>query len=509
MTQTWEQYEAGKEYKRRIGLYETLRENERFYRGDQWQGGGEDLPKPVFNVIKRVVDYLVCSVAADRYTLSYTDENLPDGGDKAFLRRRKEALEIMSKNARYRWSRCRMDNIVYDLLKNAAITGDGIAYCYFGKNDGREGDICIETVDASCLFAADMNRADLQSQEYLILAGRENASALRAEALRNGVPKSEAAKILPDDDTSEGAGEYSRFELNCAGADKATVLCKFTKEGGRVIFEKATRDVVICRAVTPCTLYPVAYFNWTPTKGRLHGTSAVAEMIPNQKFINRGYAMVMKHMTDTAFSKILYDKTRIPEWSNEVGEAIGVVGATNVSDAVSVVGMGSLQNGYMELLGNALTVTKELMGATETALGNIAPTNTSAILALREASRISMGHIESALVKCIEDIGNIWADMMIGYYQKGRLLPYNEGQRLVASPVDFDALKKSLLRAQVEVTGAESYSAATTMAVLDKLFDKGCIDAATYLANLPEGYLPCRRNIVLKEEETHDAGRTE
>ena len=33
-TKAWQQYEAGKEYKRRIGLYETVRKNERFYRGD-------------------------------------------------------------------------------------------------------------------------------------------------------------------------------------------------------------------------------------------------------------------------------------------------------------------------------------------------------------------------------------------------------------------------------------------------------------------------------------------
>ena len=36
LNKAWLQYEKGKEYKRRIGLYETVRRNERFYRGDQW-----------------------------------------------------------------------------------------------------------------------------------------------------------------------------------------------------------------------------------------------------------------------------------------------------------------------------------------------------------------------------------------------------------------------------------------------------------------------------------------
>ena len=53
----WRQYEAGKEYKNRIGLYETVRRNERFYRGEQWQSGeGGDLPKPVFNIVRRIID---------------------------------------------------------------------------------------------------------------------------------------------------------------------------------------------------------------------------------------------------------------------------------------------------------------------------------------------------------------------------------------------------------------------------------------------------------------------
>ena len=64
---TWLQYEAGKDYKRRIGLYETVRQNERFYRGDQWHGvGAENLPKPVFNIVRRVADYLASTIGSGR-----------------------------------------------------------------------------------------------------------------------------------------------------------------------------------------------------------------------------------------------------------------------------------------------------------------------------------------------------------------------------------------------------------------------------------------------------------
>ena len=51
-TAAWKLYEAGKDYKRRIGLYETVRRNERFYRGEQWSLSDDGLPRPVFNLCR-------------------------------------------------------------------------------------------------------------------------------------------------------------------------------------------------------------------------------------------------------------------------------------------------------------------------------------------------------------------------------------------------------------------------------------------------------------------------
>ena len=70
-TTAWERYEAGRDYKRRIGLYSDVRRNERFYRGDQWRGvDSADLPKPVFNIIKRITDYMISSVARQPISVS-------------------------------------------------------------------------------------------------------------------------------------------------------------------------------------------------------------------------------------------------------------------------------------------------------------------------------------------------------------------------------------------------------------------------------------------------------
>ena len=489
LSKTWLQYEAGKNYKRRIALYRTVRENERFYRGDQWymvDSGG--LPRPVFNVIKRVVDYLVCSVVPEKVDISYSDENVPFITDVSDSKR---VCRILTNNARYRWEKSKMDAKLYHIASDAAISGDGVLYCYWKNDltgDGKYvGDIQTDVIDNVNVFVADVNKNDIQSQDYIILAGRASVLSLRREAKANGLSDKDALRIVADKaDDSERAGDYGFAELEGDVEEKATYLIKFWGEDGNVCLEKSTRNCVINRVKTPCTLYPVAYFNWQPTKNCFHGTSVVSGMINNQKYINRAYAMVMKHMGDTAFSKVIYDKSKIPEWSNEVGEAIAAFGTANVSDAVSVLGVGKLQEDYLEFLRSVVESTKEMNGATETALGNVNPQNTSAILAIQEASQIPLKLIRAALYQCIEDLGNIWADMMLSYFAKDRQIPMLENNGEYTSDILMDLIDLIKVRAVVKVRDASTYNSAINLSILDKLLESGHLTVEDYLAKIPE-----------------------
>ncbi len=500
-TATWRQYEAGKAYKRRIGLYENIKRNERYYRGDQWYGASvPDLPKPVFNVVRRIVDYLVCTVVSGNVSIAYTDEDLPFTESAAHREALTRGVELLTRHAAYRWEHEKLTSTVYRLLLDAALSGDGVLYCHWDPNvrtgQPYTGDIVTRTVDNVDLFVADVNSAELQSQEYIILSGRESVAALRREAKQYGAPPHELRRIQPDGVDDSGAGELSSVELEGAAESKATYLIKFWRENGRVVYEKSTRSCVIRRAETGLRLYPVAYFNWYPTKNSFHGTSPVSGLIPNQRFINRAYAMVMKHMTDTAFSKVIYDKSKIPEWSNEVGEAIAAVGGGNISDAVSVVGVGSMQSGYLELIENAMANTKELCGATETALGDKDPTNTSAILAMQEAARIPLMQVRAAFCTCLEQLAAIWADMIFSYYPNGRLLTYDDDGRPCAEACDYSRLHDALISAHVEVGDLDTVSPITTQSVLDRLYADGSLSAESYISLLPAGIIQNRERLL-------------
>lgn len=500
LNKAWKQYESGKEYKRRIGLYETVRRNEKFYRGEQWQyGEGKDLPKPVFNIVYRIMNYLICSVASANISLRFTDENLPFAkqGEEAELIR--HGVDVLTQNTAYRWKKDGMDRKMLRLLTDAAITGDGIIYCYWDSSlpspQRFEGDIATELIDSVNVFPSDVNNADVQSQDYIILAGRAPVRKLREEAFLFGASEDDVSKISADEEYSTQSGEMAKYELTGEDEAKTTYIIKFWREDGKVVFEKSTRECVIRRGKTDCRLYPIAHLTWTPVKNSFHGSSPITSLIPNQKFINRAYAMVMKHMTDTAFSKVVYDKSKIPEWSNEVGEAIAAYGG-NVADSVSVVGVGQMQTGYMDLIKSAVDLTKELTGATDSALGNLEANNTSAILALQETSSIPLEQIRSAYYRTVEDIANIWADMMCAYYPSERLLPcYYKGE-LKAEKIEFSVLKKDILNAEAEISEISRFSASSVQNMLDKLLDGGYITPAEYVKRLPLGTIIDRSEIL-------------
>ena len=507
---TWRQYEAGRNYKRQIGLYSRIDENERFYRGDQWRGGG-GLPKPVFNVISRIVDYLVSTAAVGDVKITYSDENLPFAENSAEAVVIGEAVEILTKNASYRWERARLQSLIYRLLYDAAITGDGLLYCSWDPDSegggGWRGDISTTALDSVSIFPADTSNPDIQSQDYIIISGRASVEALKREAKEAGATAKEISQIIPDgisEFIERGAGELAKFEPEYEGDEaRATYLIKFFRENGQVVFEKSTRNCLIRRAVTPCKLYPVAHFSWQSAKNCFFGSSPVSSMIANQKYVNRAYAMLMKHMTDAAFSKVIYDRTRIPEWTNEVGEAIAAIGGGNLSDAVAVVGTGRLEEGYLDLINNAVTMTKELSGATETALGNVNPTNTSAILALREASMQSLERVQSELYLCLEQMACIWADMTLAYCPDGRPLRTPEG----SSKFFPSKLHSALIRAKIDICDSARYSASGTQSVLDRLLDGGHITLAEYLERLPEGLVPDRHSLAEAHRKETDDGR--
>lgn len=497
----WQQYEYGKEYKRAAGILKRVDENERFYRGDQWRGANSGgLPTPVFNVVRRIVDYLVSTVMSYDIGIKYEDVNAPFQPDSGATAKRLEAIETLNRVIKVIWSEHDMDNVLRRAVYDAALSGDGVLYSYFeptGVSRGiHKGDIVTRCIDSANLFAADMNDPDIQSQDYIIISSRESVEKLKREAKLFGAPEEEILKIESDNDTVDFAGDYSSIENKSKGSEKATVLIKFTKNSdGYVVWEKYTRYAKVSSAVTSQRRYPIAFFSWVSVKGSFHGETPISELIHNQKYINKSYALAMKHMIDTAFSKVIYDKRLIPEWDNEVGQAIGVMSGGDVNGAATVVGVGQMQENYLEILESVIKNTKEMSGATEVALGEVDPTNTSAILALRETSELSLDCVRGGINSCLKELAMIWLEMMKEYFGSERRFYIN---RDTSVSVDFGHVYPDSIVAKVERGATRRFSKSVLISTLTALLSGGHITFAEYLERIPDGIIDQKDSLLAR-----------
>ncbi|MBP3333748.1 MAG: hypothetical protein J6M35_06850 [Clostridia bacterium] len=504
----WRQYESGKDHKRQIGLYRRVDENERFFRGDQWHGiASEGLPTPVFNIIKRITAYLISAILYYKLSVNYLNRSLPYSDPSPRKKKVSDMLDLLNKMHAYRWDVENLDNILREGLTDAALSGNGIFYSYWDESvaggNGYVGDIRTETVDSTNVFVADVNSEDIQRQDYIILSGRTSVYKLRAEAIANGRPADLIEKIVPDDDLESLAGDYASYENNDLDSEKATYLIKFTKdENGFVSWEKSVKHVIISSCKTQMKLYPIVSFVWDKVKNSFFGSSPITELIQNQKYVNKAYAMMMKHMIDTAFSKVIYDKRLIPEWSNEVGEAIGVMSGGDVSNVVSTVGVGEMQDNFIEIIESVISHTKRLSGANDTVLGETDPTNTSAILALREASEVSLDTVRTYFITAVKELALVRFELLREYWAPERpIIISNSGDDKCTS-IDFRIFDGELIDARVDTGASRRFSQSLLTNTLEWLLKSGHITFEEYLERIPDG-------IITRKEELLDRARAD
>jgi len=270
-----------------------------------------------------------------------------------------------------------------------------------------------------------------------------------------------------------------------------SVIKLYKGAGGTVCFAKCVKDaLIIPETDTGLTRYPLCYFNWTKVKNSWHGVAVATGLTENQIFINKSFAMVMKHMMDTAFSKVVYDQTVIDEWSNRVGEAVAVNGP--VDSVAKVIGVGQMQPHMLDVITMAINSTKEFMGATDTALGEVTPTNTSAILALQNASNMPLENVRRALYSFIEDIGYVWLDFIFTYYDKERLIAVGDEY----GKLDLASYKDCLFDCDIEVGAGSYWSEITAQSTLDNLLSGGHITLTQYLKRLPDNIIPDKQTLI-------------
>ena len=492
-SRAWAYYELGRSWNNSLtpNQYQLVNTNIEFYAGNQWLHIPETeamsrLPRPTFNIIKRVASLFVASLTSSAVTLSfeplscYDGENTADPDTNASVYATAEVRNLFEK--------FRMDYRVREALLDGAQTGDYCAHFYWdadalpygGAFGGCRGEIKMELIDGINVMFGNPNVAEVESQPYILIVGRDTVENLKTEAAKHR-RKGGETEIRPDAENGGQAGVGGRTELSPEDdkTGKALYVLLYTKQQteesvldseGRPVWEivldekgepvperdekghimtgptgetlwkrrekkrpvthvlvtKATRDCVIYEDLdTGLSRYPLAWGNWEKQKNQYHGRALVTGIVPNQIFINSMMALVFRHLQLQSFPKTVYNADLIAGWDNEIGSAIGVRNLPpqmSLRDVAASIQPADMSHQIMQAIDRALSYTKDCLGATDAQMGNVRPDNTSALMVLQSSAEVPLENIRAGLYEWLEQIGAILLDMMGTYYGRRPLL---------------------------------------------------------------------------------------
>ena len=480
-------YERGVKFNTGINLYDTVKVNEDFFVGKQWEGvKSNGLPTPVFNFLKRVVLFSVANVSTDNLKLHANP--LPSSGSvqKATL----EALAgILNDQFLALFEQNKMGAIIREFCRNSAVDGDGCTFSYFDAEaetgQTAKGVIRTEVLRNTQVIFGNPNNRDVQSQPHIIIERRMMVEEARKRAMLYGMSESDAESIVADE--SDNPDNH----MDELGGNKVTVLVYLWKddETKTVHCYECTRQVTMRKAWDlGIELYPITWMPWDFVHDCYHGQAMITGLIPNQVFVNKLFAMSMISLMTLAYPKIVYDKTKVAKWSNRVGAQIAVNGS--VDNVAKIVDPASISPQISQFIEIAISYTQKFLGATDVALGDTRPDNTSAIIALQRAAATPMELTKQSLLQSIEDLGRIYIAFMGEYYGKRYVeiaTPFGGEKSIIE--FDFSTLKSVPCSVKLDVGASSYWSEIAEMQTLDNLLMQNKISTVEYIKRLPAGQI--------------------
>lgn len=495
VTDIYRKYQKSHDYIQKKGLVTKSDRNWDMYVGRQWrnlQTGGEELP--VMNLIQPIVKHKVSTVSQNAMTANFSD---------AYGR---EEYNDIFKNLNMKfaqsWNKAKMDDVKWKMNKYAAVQGD--SYALFWSKDTNDAPQILQNTS---VLLGDENIQNIQAQPYIIIRERLTLKAVRESAEKNGISKGLIDTITVDDDTTDEL--QNKDEVT----DKVTSYLYFTKDKDGIVQMAKSTKTCIYKPLAPFVStdadgnmagrlrqYPIVSLIWEPLPNSARGMSEVEKLIPNQIELNKTLARRAVSVRMSAFPRIAYDKTAIvnPKDLNKVGAAIGVNGggAQSINQAIAYLNPASASSDAQALFVDLLSQTKELDGASDTALGNINPNRTSSetITAVRDQAQVPLNEQVRINSKFVEDVANLWFDMWTTwateefrspvYHPLGEPVMENDAPVTRRMSVqEIDSLKPSI---RIDVSEDNRWTRLSEQQALDNLLEKQYITFDEYVELVPE-----------------------
>ena len=492
----YNQFKSADNEKRAVGkngVNEQAQINRRFYSGDQWaHTSSKSRPLVRYNVLRRIGDYKTSSILSAPLTVRFSAM-----GDAKEDEQVRTAIDAMSEYFEVISDRVGFDRLMLRTLTDSYITGAGIVYTYWDPlvRTGRyldperkleiRGDIKCETISVENLYVGDIECTDIQSQPYIIIARKMSLEKAKAMAEDYGISPD---KIKPDDNYTNKVTMYTRFRKVMTDIDNTEIYTAIT-----------TQNAVI-RKEFPLgiRMYPIAVFNWNDDNNNAYGESEITHIIPNQIAINRMltasvWSVMLSGMPIMAINRNLLPNQPL---SNEPGQIIDYTGPFDqIDNTVKYFTPPDYLGNYNSTVSSLITQTLNQTGANAVVLGDVDPTNTSAIIAVRDSAMSPIKIYKRRFYDFCADVAKIFAEFLVMMYVHREL---DIESRYI---FEGEKLRNLLINCTVDVSESASINQDQSLSVLNMLLEKGKITIEDYLARIPRGLVPDTASLIEKGEQ--------
>ena len=123
----WKNYEKAVAYNTTVGLQETVKANENFFIGKQWEGvEANGLPTPVFNFLKRVGGFTIANLVSDSIKINASVLSAFPEDDKLI-----DPVRIVNDEMDALSEQNRIPSLAKAFARDAAVRGDGCIFTWW------------------------------------------------------------------------------------------------------------------------------------------------------------------------------------------------------------------------------------------------------------------------------------------------------------------------------------------------------------------------------------------
>ena len=488
-SEVWRLYEKSQTFTNKIGLAATIKNNVNFYEGKQWATPSEStktMPRPVVNLVKFICRNKRAMLTATPIRLVYKSE--------VDSRRANEYTRFAS----YVCKEMDMDELDSKAIRDAVIKGSYFYHLYWDsekvdKKGIKNGGLRCEIIDPQNVFFSNPEESDEQMQEWIIIS-----SAMPLRTVKSICDSDVDTDLIVADESSD-TDEY------------CTILTRYFRINGEVYCEKAVRRTIVNKPfkITPenvadykATMYPVIAGCYEEREKCIYGISEAEGLISDQKLVNHILGMEALAIQNIAWGKYIVSKDALrgQQISNEPGEIL--IDHSINGDGIRKLEQHSLSTMPLNFVNTLTSMLRTVSGATEVITGETLIGNMSgrAIAQLQDQANQPILDQRKRFWRTKQRFGKVLAQCFRLYYDKRRYFDNGEEKEFVSA--EYDGID---MEVTVEAVGGASGSVAGDINLLETLYQKGDIDAETFVEAYPNDMILEKQKIldILKSKETN------